>query len=82
MSASKQNYYPENVTASYNKYFALRANKGLGERDVAELAGINVSILSRWRSGEKIPTVKVLYKIALALECQTTDMIDGLDNAV
>lgn len=80
MGRGEQNYYPENVTASYKKYFALRANKGLSEREVAEMAGIHVSTLSRWRNDKVIPTVQILYKLSLVLDCKATDMIEGLDN--
>lgn len=48
----------------------LRAEKGLTLRQLAALAGVSKSGLSRWEHGERVPTVDVLMRILRVLDAE------------
>ena len=82
MQQTKSRHYPDGFTVSYEKYFIMRAEKGLSEADVAKLAGITPSMLSRWRRGISVPTPKTLHKIAKVFHCNVTDFFGKLPDAI
>ena len=82
MKFQKNRYYPDNISVSYDKYFMMRAEKGLSESDVAKMAGITASMLSRWRRGLSTPSLKTLHKIATVFECKVSDFFEELPEVI
>jgi len=52
-----------------------RLRKGLSQEQLALSAGVNTSYIGQLERGEKNPTVKILDKIASALEVTTVELI-------
>ncbi|KOM89544.1 helix-turn-helix transcriptional regulator [Clostridium botulinum] len=46
----------------------IRENKGISERQLSKITGISQGYISDLESGKKSPTVRMLYRIANALE--------------
>ena len=57
----------------------LRTNKKLSIEDLALEADIHPNYLSDLERGERNPTVKVLTKIALALDISLSELFKGID---
>lgn len=57
----------------------LRNNKKMSIEDLALEAGINPNYLSDLERGERNPTVKVLARIAIALEITLSELFRGID---
>lgn len=55
---------------------ALRKEKGLKQIDLSVKLNIEDAALRRIESGRTNPTTKTLYKIALALEVEMSDLFD------
>lgn len=56
----------------------LRTQKKMSIEDLALLADINKNYLSDLERGVRNPTVKVLKKIANALECDLSNLFKGI----
>jgi transcriptional regulator with XRE-family HTH domain len=52
----------------YEKYVAVRDEKGMNDNQVAKKAGIGRSTFSDWKKGRSQPKYKKLCKIAAALD--------------
>ena len=50
---------------------ALRAERGIAQESLANLAGIERSHVGKVERGEHMPTLAIIFKIASALECST-----------
>lgn len=50
---------------------ALRAERGIAQESLANLAGIERSHMGKIERGEHMPTLAIIFKIASALECST-----------
>jgi len=53
-----------------------RIEKKLSITELARLSGVSKSFISRIESKERIPGVEVLCYLALALECQVSDLYE------
>lgn len=51
---------------------ALRAERGIAQELLANLAGIERSHMGKVERGEHMPTLAIIFKIASALECSTS----------
>lgn len=51
---------------------ALRTERGIAQETLANLAGIERSHMGKVERGEHLPTLAIVFKIATALECSTT----------
>ncbi|MBN8712795.1 MAG: helix-turn-helix transcriptional regulator [Xanthomonadales bacterium] len=51
---------------------ALRAERGISQESLANLASIERSHMGKVERGEHMPTLAIIFKIADALECSTT----------
>lgn len=78
----KSKYYPPSVIVDYDKYFMMRLEMGYSDTDVAKLAGVNPSIISRWRRGLSQPTPKTLQKLSRVLNCRVKDFLGQLSKAI
>ena len=65
-----------------NEDFATKLNRIISQREdltdkqIAARAGISARYLSKLRSGKsKNPTLKTIYKLADALECDATELV-------
>lgn len=56
------------------KYF--RENKGFSQAELAKELGISRVNIARYESGERLPKLPQLKKIATVLECSYLDLID------
>ena len=56
----------------------LRKNKKMSIEDLALEAGINKNYLSDLERGKRNPTIKVMEKIAVALEISISELVKGL----
>ena len=82
MEIKASKYYPAHVIASYSKYFRIRVNKGMSDYEVANKAGVDYGILSRWKTGKATPTPKTVFKIANVLAVNVTDMLEFQNEVV
>jgi transcriptional regulator with XRE-family HTH domain len=57
-----------------------RKNKGLSQKQLAEMVGINTSHLSRLENGRYQPSVEVLKKLADALQVSTDYLLSATDD--
>lgn len=49
--------------------------KGLAAKDLAKVIGTTTQVINRYLQGEVLPTVPVLIRMALALDCKVSDLI-------
>lgn len=63
------------MTVSYNKLWKLLIDKNMKKKELAQLAGISISLLSKMKKNENI-TVDVLMKICSALNCNIEDIME------
>jgi len=62
-----------------DKIKKLRKNKGLGQKQLAEIVGINTTHLSRLETGRYLPSIEVLKKLADALQVSTDYLLSDTD---
>lgn len=53
---------------------AYRAKRGLNQRELAAITGLANSTISDIERGAKMPSLKVLMKVAKALHCTLDDL--------
>lgn len=58
-----------------------RRELDVSQRDVAVLAGIDVSTLSRLERGVENPTLQTMLSLAVTLECGLPDLLKGVQAA-
>lgn len=66
------------IKESYLRYYALRLNHGFTDADVAERLKIAGSTLYYWKKGEKMPSVRNLFRIAQLLDTQASYIANGI----
>jgi transcriptional regulator with XRE-family HTH domain len=59
-----------------------RQELDVSQRDVAVLAGIDVSTLSRLERGVENPTLQTMLSLAVTLECELPELLRGVQSAV
>lgn len=63
-----------------DKIKKIRKNKGLGQKQLAEMVDINAAHLSRLETGRYQPSVEVLKKLADALQVSTDYLLSDTDD--
>lgn len=53
----------------------IRKRMNITQKQLADLAGINQTDVSRYENGERIPTLSVAIKIAKALNCTVDELV-------
>ena len=53
----------------------LRKEKNLKQMDLAQLVGIKSNTLSQYETGERVPNIVILKKLANILECTVDDLV-------
>lgn len=66
------------IKESYLRYYQLRLNKGLTDLDVSKMVHVSNNLFYYWKKGEKMPSVKNLFKIAELFNTQVTYITDGI----
>jgi transcriptional regulator with XRE-family HTH domain len=54
----------------------LREKRGETVRSLAELTGMSYPYISEMENGVKVPSLTTLLRLAVALECEVTDLVD------
>lgn len=60
-----------------NNIKLFRLQKKLSQIELAKKAGVDRSNLSHIERGEYLPTIKTLFKIAIALNCDVSELLDS-----
>lgn len=55
----------------------LRKVAGLSQKALAKATNVNRVSISRYETGERVPTLNVAAKIAQALDCKIDDLVSG-----
>ena len=55
----------------------ILAKKQITQKDLARKAQVNETSLSRWMSGQHLPTIDNLYSVASALGASMDELVDG-----
>jgi len=63
-----------------NKIKVLREQRKLTQQQLARMAGVAQSTIHYIETGQKSPTLKLLEKIALALDVSVVDLIENTQN--
>ena len=59
---------------------ALRAERGIAQELLANLAGVERSHMGKVERGEHMPTLAIIFKIASALECSAAALMTETEN--
>lgn len=59
---------------------AQRTGQGIAQEALANLAGIERSHMGKIERGEHMPTLAILFKIALGLGCNPAELIAGTNH--
>jgi transcriptional regulator with XRE-family HTH domain len=54
----------------------LREQRGESQRSLAELTGSTHAYISQMERGLKVPTLTMIIRLAVALECEVGDLVD------
>jgi len=54
----------------------LREKRGESQRSLAERTGSTHAYISQMERGLKVPTLTMIVRLAVALECEVTDLVD------
>jgi transcriptional regulator with XRE-family HTH domain len=57
----------------------LRDERGETQRSLAELTGMTHPYISEMERGLKVPSLTTIVRLAIALECDVTDLVDGFN---
>jgi transcriptional regulator with XRE-family HTH domain len=57
----------------------VRLSRGLTQGQLAERCGTSVAAISHLERGTKVPTLTTLVRLADALECRVTELVEVLD---
>lgn len=68
----------DEIISSYKRFYKFRIDKGMTDADVCERAGVGRGVLSGWRTGKHLPSVKTLYKFAQIVGANVSDFIGEL----
>jgi len=60
----------------------VRLARGLTQGDLAELCGTSIAAISHIERGTKVPTITTLVRLADALECRVTKLVEVLDHDI
>lgn len=68
----------EQLKDSYMRYYMLRINKGMSDKEVSDAAGVALSAIANWRTGKAMPSIKTLYKLANYFDTQVSYLVEGV----
>jgi transcriptional regulator with XRE-family HTH domain len=54
----------------------LREGRGESQRSLAALTGITYAYISEMERGLKVPSLTTIIRLAVALECEVTDLVN------
>jgi transcriptional regulator with XRE-family HTH domain len=54
----------------------VREGRGESQRSLAALTGITYAFISEMERGLKVPSLTTIIRLAAALECEVTDLVD------
>jgi transcriptional regulator with XRE-family HTH domain len=57
----------------------VRLAKGLTQNELAERCGTSIAAISHIERGTKVPTLTTLVRLADALQCKVTKLVEVLD---
>jgi len=57
----------------------VREERGETQRSLAELTGMTHPYISEMERGLKVPSLTTIVRLAIALECDVTDLVDGFN---
>ena len=60
-----------------NRFKRARLIVGLTQVELAKMLGVTTASVQKWESGECMPTVKRLKKVAGALQTTVADLLEG-----
>lgn len=52
-----------------------RLKKGMSQSDLASILGVERSTIAKWETGAADPKLRMIYKIAEALNCEVIDLL-------
>lgn len=55
----------------------LRENKGLTQRDIADMLGVTPAAVSKWENGSSKPRVEILFQLAKILGVRPEELVEG-----
>lgn len=69
------------TTYEWTQIFAERLNRMKKEKhmtlkNIADASGVSIESLSKYRRGETIPRADMVVRIAKALNCSTSDLLE------
>ena len=56
----------------------MRKEKGMKQRDVAKILGVDRTTVSKWETGENCPHSKIFPKLAETYGCTTDELFELL----
>jgi transcriptional regulator with XRE-family HTH domain len=59
----------------------VRLKRGLSQHALAERCGSNIPYISELERGLKVPTLTMILRLAVALECRVRDLVGVFDKA-
>lgn len=59
----------------------LRAKRGLSQLALAERCASNIAYISELERGLKVPTITMLLRLAIAMDCRVRDLVGVFDTA-
>lgn len=68
----------DEIISSYQRFYKYRIDKGMTDADVCERADVGRGVLSSWRNGKHLPSIKTLYKLAQVVGANVSDFIGEL----
>lgn len=66
------------MAATYKKMFKLLIDKDMKKQELAKIARISPSTISKMAAGENV-TMEVIEKVCRALECKIDDIVEFID---
>lgn len=66
------------MAATYKKMFKLLIDKDMKKQELAKIAQISPSTISKMAAGENV-TMEVIEKVCRALECKIDDIVEFID---
>lgn len=57
----------------------MMERRNISQRKLAQLTGIDRSSINKYANGVCVPTLKNMYNICWALECDLSDIVDTWD---
>jgi transcriptional regulator with XRE-family HTH domain len=64
-----------------NKISLYRKKKNLGQKELADLIGSTTSAIGGYEVGKSFPSIEVLYRLCVALDCLPNDLLLDLSQA-